>query len=546
MSDSLALSGAEARPVAPRPRRRRRPAAWMGWLLPLVLLALWQAAASTGMLSSSILPNPLDIGRAAYRLTLDGELAANLETSALRALAGLVVGGGIGLAFGIANGLSRWSDAFTDTTLQMVRNVPHLALIPLVILWFGIDEGAKLFLVALGVFFPIYLNTLHGIRDVDPQLVEMARSYGMGSTQLFRRVIWPSALPSIFVGAALCARHHLAHADRRRDHRRAIGHRLHGHAGARVHADRRHRPRHPDLRRTRQGRRFDRARPGAPLPQVEPRLREEGGGMSVATLKQPSAAPAIERGRPLAITSRGLAKSFGDRAVISHLDLHVPAGQFLAIVGRSGCGKSTLLRLLTGLERPDAGTVQAGDAAVGPPARSRTRLMFQEPRLLPWATVIDNVAVGAARTRPEEARERAAAALADVGLADRAAAWPATLSGGQKQRVALARALVSGPSILALDEPLGALDALTRLDMQALIERIFLTQGFTAILVTHDVGEAVALADRVVVLDEGRIALDVEVRQPRPRRRGDPDAIALEQRILSHLLAPQPAQQAPH
>ncbi len=200
MSDSLALSGSETRPATLHPHRRGRPAPWMGWLLPLVLLGLWQAAALTGMLSTSILPDPLDIGRAAYRLTMSGELIANLETSALRALAGLVVGGGIGLAFGIANGLSRWSDAFTDTTLQMVRNVPHLALIPLVILWFGIDEGAKLFLVALGVFFPIYLNTLHGVRDVDPQLIEMAKSYGMGPRQLFRRVIWPGALPSVFVG----------------------------------------------------------------------------------------------------------------------------------------------------------------------------------------------------------------------------------------------------------------------------------------------------------------------------------------------------------
>ena len=200
MSDSLALSGTEARDAASRRRWSLAPAAWMGWVLPVVIIGAWQFSASDGFLSSTILPNPLDIGRAAYRLTASGELVTNLETSALRALAGLVVGGGIGLAFGIANGLSRWSDAFTDTTLQMVRNVPHLALIPLVILWFGIDEGAKLFLVSLGVFFPVYLNTLHGIRDVDPQLVEMAKSYGMAPSQLFRRVIWPSALPSIFVG----------------------------------------------------------------------------------------------------------------------------------------------------------------------------------------------------------------------------------------------------------------------------------------------------------------------------------------------------------
>ena len=200
MSDSLALSASDAQVARPRRRRHRGPAAWMGWVLPVLLLALWQLSASTGFLSSSILPNPLDIGRAAYRLTASGELVTNMETSALRALAGLIVGGGIGLAFGIANGLSRWSDVATDTTLQMARNVPHLTLIPLVILWFGIDEGAKLFLISLGVFFPIYLNTLHGIRGVDPQLIEMAKSYGMGRGQLFRRVIWPSALPSVFVG----------------------------------------------------------------------------------------------------------------------------------------------------------------------------------------------------------------------------------------------------------------------------------------------------------------------------------------------------------
>ena len=172
----------------------------MGWLLPGTAIVMWQVGASTGMLPSTILPNPTDIGRAAYRLTSSGELLSDMEISTLRALGGLLVGGSIGLVFGAANGLSRWSDAFTDTALQMVRNVPHLALIPLVILWFGIDEGAKLFLVALGVFFPVYLNTLHGIRGVDPQLIEMARSYGMGPTRLFRRVIWPGALPSIFVG----------------------------------------------------------------------------------------------------------------------------------------------------------------------------------------------------------------------------------------------------------------------------------------------------------------------------------------------------------
>jgi len=171
-----------------------------GWLVPALLIALWQAASSLGWLSDSVMPSPLAVLAAGWRLTRSGELPRNIEVSALRALAGLAVGGGIGFAFGLANALSRWSDGLTDSTLQMIRNVPHLALIPLVILWFGIEEEAKLFLVALGVFFPIYANTLHGVRSVDGQLIEMAKSYGMPRGELFRRVILPGALPSIFVG----------------------------------------------------------------------------------------------------------------------------------------------------------------------------------------------------------------------------------------------------------------------------------------------------------------------------------------------------------
>jgi sulfonate transport system permease protein len=170
------------------------------WLVPLLLLAVWQAACTFGALSEAILPSPASVLEAGWRLTLSGELQRNVEISFLRAIAGLVVGGGIGFALGLANGLSGLCERLTDSTLQMIRNVPHLAMIPLVILWFGIDEGAKLFLVALGVFFPIYINTLHGVRTVDPHLIEMAESYGMGPGALFWRVILPGALPSIFVG----------------------------------------------------------------------------------------------------------------------------------------------------------------------------------------------------------------------------------------------------------------------------------------------------------------------------------------------------------
>ncbi|MBA1143500.1 ABC transporter permease subunit [Mesorhizobium neociceri] len=172
----------------------------IGWLLPALVIVGWEAASRVGVMPANVLPAPSAVAEAFWRLTLSGELIQNIGVSTLRALAGFAVGGSIGFALGLANGLSALSRGLTDTTLQMIRNIPHLALIPLVILWFGIDEEAKLFLVALGVFFPIYVNTLLGIQSVDPQLVEMGRVYGMDRRALFLCVILPGALPAIFVG----------------------------------------------------------------------------------------------------------------------------------------------------------------------------------------------------------------------------------------------------------------------------------------------------------------------------------------------------------
>ena len=235
-----------------------------------------------------------------------------------------------------------------------------------------------------------------------------------------------------------------------------------------------------------------------------------------------------------------VSKSFGSKRVLQALDLEVPEGQFIAVVGKSGCGKSTLLRLLAGLERPDAGRIRVASPG---PGQTGTRIMFQEPRLLPWARVEDNVAIGLTGTGQEGTAARLATQvmLEEVGLDDRGGDWPAVLSGGQKSRVALARALVGRPQVLALDEPLGALDALTRIEMQRLLERIWQRQGFTALLVTHDVAEAVLLADRVVVLEEGRSALDVEITLPRPRRHGSPEVAQLESAILERLLGAEAA-----
>ena len=250
----------------------------------------------------------------------------------------------------------------------------------------------------------------------------------------------------------------------------------------------------------------------------------------------PKARPQPVPGRGLSITAQWLEKSFGENRVLRGVDFHVPAGQFVAIVGRSGCGKSTLLRLLLNLDQPSGGQFWFGDRPDEKPDRSAVRVMFQEPRLLPWASVLSNVEVGLGEKRgTAEGRERALDALRNVGLESRRNDWPAVLSGGQKQRVALARALVSRPRVLAFDEPLGALDALTRISMQKLLAQVWLDQGFTAIMVTHDVAEAVTLADRVLIIEDGEIAMDLPVDLLRPRERGSAEVAELEGRILREL-----------
>ncbi|QLA79659.1 ATP-binding cassette domain-containing protein [Acidovorax sp. JMULE5] len=228
---------------------------------------------------------------------------------------------------------------------------------------------------------------------------------------------------------------------------------------------------------------------------------------------------------------RGVDKCYGTRDVLKKTELVIEPGQFVAIVGRSGCGKSTLLRLVAGLESVSGGAIRLDGKDISG-LSGDTRIMFQDSRLLPWKRVADNVALGL----PPAQRGAAADVLARVGLGDRLTEWPARLSGGQRQRVALARALVHNPRLLLLDEPLGALDALTRIEMHRLIEGLWRSSGFTALLVTHDVQEAVALADRVILIEDGQIALDQRIDLPRPRSHGDAAFAAIEKRILDRVL----------
>lgn len=225
-----------------------------------------------------------------------------------------------------------------------------------------------------------------------------------------------------------------------------------------------------------------------------------------------------------------VSKYFGETKVLEEIKLTVAPGEFVALVGQSGCGKSTLLRLISHLDTPTGGKILLQDQPVQR-INPAVRYLFQEARLLPWKTVQENVALGAMN----RSKDKAMAALRAVNLTDKAGEWPAVLSGGQKQRVALARALVGEPGLLLLDEPLGALDALTRINMQALIEKLWLEQGFTVVLVTHDVSEAVYLADRVVLIEDGHIALDKKITLPRPRTK-DNNFAYFERLILNKVM----------
>lgn len=224
-------------------------------------------------------------------------------------------------------------------------------------------------------------------------------------------------------------------------------------------------------------------------------------------------------------------KAYGDHEVLDSLNFKVQRGEFIAIVGKSGCGKSTLLRLIAGLEKTTDGHVQMNGKSVSK-QMDQIKIMFQDGRLLPWKNVLANVNLGLKKSEWHKGEEL----LNQVGLAERADAFPNVLSGGQRQRVALARALVHEPELLLLDEPLGALDALTRIEMHQLVETLWQEKKFTAILVTHDVEEAVALSNRVIIIEDGRIGLVQSISLPYPRERDHPVFVRTVNKIRNHIL----------
>jgi sulfonate transport system ATP-binding protein len=241
---------------------------------------------------------------------------------------------------------------------------------------------------------------------------------------------------------------------------------------------------------------------------------------------------AMVQGNEPILKLSNIGKSFDHKEVLKKIDLQVNQGDFIAVVGKSGCGKSTLLRILAGLEQISLGSITVNGQELN--GRNKmAKIMFQDGRLLPWKKVYDNVGLG---LKLESQKQQIPKILEQVGLSDRSQAWPSELSGGQQQRVALARALIHEPQLLLLDEPLGALDALTRIEMHELIENLWREKQLTAILVTHDVEEAVALANRVILIEDGEIVLDLPNRLPYPRQRDNPIFSKLVSQILNKIL----------
>lgn len=251
-------------------------------------------------------------------------------------------------------------------------------------------------------------------------------------------------------------------------------------------------------------------------------------------LKSTEAKPANLLAKETLLRVEGVCKSFNATLALHPVSLEIGRGEVVGIVGRSGSGKSTLLRIIAGLDEPTTGRIFLEDEPLRPGINPRARLMFQDAALLPWLSVLENVLLAA--PRGSDRRRIARAALEHVGLGAREREWPLVLSGGQRQRVALARALASAAELILFDEPLGALDALTRLEMQNLIERLWLESRFSAVLVTHDVEEAVALADRVLVMEDGKLIFETAVDLERPRVRSGRIFIDLKELVLAQVM----------
>ena len=487
-------------------------------MLPVGLAVIWEIWVGLGYSNGRLVPPPTKIFATVMELAKSGELSRHITATVTRVAAGFGLGVAAGTIFGAISGYWGLARQLLDPTVQALRAIPSIAWVPLFILWLGIFETSKIALIAVGVFFPVYLGVMGAILSVDRKIVEVGRIFRLSGPAMIRRILLPAVLPAYVVALARGA---WPGVDVRRRGR------IHGRVRrARLSPDRR-----PAARQAGADRGGDR---DLCDPRQDHRLADRNRHRALAALAGCVRPPEWSR-LMLALDRVGKTYPNGVHA-LERFSAEIRPGEIVAIIGGSGCGKSTLLRAIAGLDRATTGTVTLDDAAITAP-HAKIGIIFQEPRLLPWLSVADNIGFGLTDLPADARREKVARALTRVGLADKAKAWPRELSGGQAQRVAIARALVPQPEVLLLDEPFSALDAFTRRDLQDHLLDLWNDTRPTLILVTHDVDEAVVLADRVLVMRPrpGRLFEVIRINLTRPRDRASPLFENFKRHVLTSL-----------
>lgn len=534
---------------APEPERTSQGAAnrahirWrlLPWALPALLVLFWWLAAEAAIFPPILLPAPQTVFSRALDLISSGELFRHAGTSLARVAAGFLISAALALGSAFLFYRNAASERAASIIFESLRIIPPLSLVPLLILWLGIDEAPKLAIVVLASFFPIHLSALDALKATGGRFAALSSVLGLSEREHFRHILLPGAAPGIFTGLrlgfgyawrALVGAELIAAAS-------GLGYLIEDASM---------------LARTDVvmvgiltiavlgvvcDALFRRLLEGC-LPQKRAAAPADAASDRRAVTKATGALPAL----PLpAVDIKSLRTGYADasgevrRMPLADVTLRLERGDVTALLGRSGCGKTTLLKVIAGLLPAASGRVRF-EYPEGAPADAKPVLgvVFQTPMLLPWKTVRENVELALLPLAPEERRAKAESALALAGLLDREQDWPQNLSGGQQQRVGFARALARSPQLLLMDEPFGALDALTRSELQLECVRIFAETKMTVLMITHDVREAVAMADRIALMARGVIESVVDVPATKPRRLSDPATAALEERILGRLM----------
>ena len=499
-----------------RLRRYARPA--LGLLLPVGLAVIWEIWVGLGYSNGRLVPPPTKIFATVMELAKSGELSRHITATVTRVAAGFGLGVAAGTILGAISGYWGLARQLLDPTVQALRAIPSIAWVPLFILWLGIFETSKIALIAVGVFFPVYLGVMGAILSVDRKIVEVGRTFRLSGPAMIRRILLPAVLPAYVVAlrVGLGLGWMFVVAAEFMGASEGLGYLL-----------------------------IDGQQLGKPAQIVAAIVIFAILGKTTDWLIEIATAPLLrwqdafgrQGGGSLMLALDRVGKTYPNGVhALERFSADIRPGEIVAIIGGSGCGKSTLLRAVAGLDRASTGTVTLDGAVITAP-HAKIGIIFQEPRLLPWLSVADNIGFGLSELPAGARREKVARALARVGLADKAKAWPRELSGGQAQRVAIARALVPQPEVLLLDEPFSALDAFTRRDLQDHLLDLWNDTRPTLILVTHDVDEAVVLADRVLVMRPrpGRLFEEIKINLARPRDRNSPLFDNFKRRVLTAL-----------